>query len=279
MFHGIQVLLTLNYDNLRRIAKINDEGFWEQVERVKPGSPNDSPGGYGQFSLYFKMSTRERKEDQIISYLTLRTLIGAIGILLPLFLFITDSAAQKTLRIEDSISDYYDNGISGDLFVGVLFVLGFFLLSYKGYERIDNQASSAGFVFALGVALFPTMSDNKLVHVLHFVFATLLFSVFIFFSLYLFRKTKKDGTKTKQKVYRNRVYVTCGIIMIGCIACIALSQLKAFTEITDQYNLVFWLETIALVSFGFSWIVKGELLWKDAKKPAISDDVSDKFVI
>jgi hypothetical protein len=29
------------------------------------------------------------------------------------------------------------------------------------------------------------------------------------------------------------------------------------------WHPVFWLETIALWSFGFSWFVKGDTLWRD----------------
>jgi hypothetical protein len=159
----------------------------------------------------------------------------------------------------------FDNAAAGDVLVGVLFVLGFFLLSYKGYERIDDIAASLGCVFALGIALFPTTSHDKLTHTLHFIFAFFLFADFIFFSLYLFRKSDKYGIKTQQKKNRNKVYLICGIIMIFCVAAIAAcSFINAWAVATNTYNLIFWFETIALASFGFSWIVKGELLWKDA---------------
>ncbi|HRX92798.1 MAG TPA: hypothetical protein P5158_01715, partial [Chitinophagaceae bacterium] len=79
-----------------------------------------------------------KPNDQIISYYTLRILIGAIGILLPLLVVIGKWVSNKTPALEYSISDYYDNGAAGDILVGVLFVLGFFLLTYKGPEKIDN---------------------------------------------------------------------------------------------------------------------------------------------
>src|SRR5450432_3079276 len=126
-------------------------------------------------------TTTGGENDQIISYFTLRVLIGAAGVLLPFLLVIGKFIYNNSLQIEYSISDYYDNGTAGDILVGVLFALGFFLLSYKGYDRIDSRAANLGCVFALGVALCPTTSNNAIVHKLHFVFALLLFSVFIFF--------------------------------------------------------------------------------------------------
>lgn len=210
------------------------------------------------------MATNEKNNQQIISYFRLRQLIGILGIALPLLMVVFKYISSNSWQIEFSISDYYNDGSAGYVFVGVLFVLGFFLMSYKGYEKIDDRASDFGCICALGVALFPTTSTNNFVHIMHFVFALLLFSTFIFFSLYLFRKTSSPKTITKKKVMRNRVYVTCGIIMIVCIIGIALASLGIMGSAAGKYKIVFWLEAVALGSFGFSWIVKGELLWKDA---------------
>ena len=204
-------------------------------------------------------------KNQIISFLTLRTLIGVLGLLLPFLLVLFDSFSLGKPAIEPSISDYYDNGAAGDILVGVLFVLGFFLLSYKGYEKIDNVSADLGCVFALGVALFPTTSENKLIHNLHFVFAFLLFSTFIFFALVLFRKTDKIKKPTQQKLNRNRVFLICGIIMILSVLGIILSVQDVFGSEADRYSLIFWFETAALIAFGFSWLVKGEVFWKDIK--------------
>jgi len=196
--------------------------------------------------------------DQIIPYYTLRVLIGAAGISLPLLLWIGKLIFNNSWQVEYSISDYYDNGTAGDILVGVLFALAFFLVSYKGYAPIDSIAANFGCAFALGVALCPTTSDNKIIHILHFVFALLLFSVFIFFSIYLFRK--KSPHPTKQKKNRNKVYLICGILMIICIAGIAVYQIF---DLNSSWHPVFWLESLALISFGFSWITKAEVLFED----------------
>ena len=95
---------------------------------------------------------------------------------------------------------------------------------------------------------------------MHFVFAVLLFSVFIFFSIYLFRKSDTAKGVNKQKDKRNQVYFICGIIMILCIAGITLSML-AFEPASIKYHLVFWFESIALIAFGISWVTKAEFLY------------------
>jgi fatty acid desaturase len=209
----------------------------------------------------------ENPNDQIISYYTLRILIGATGVLLPLLVFFGKYISQGSGVLEFSISDYYDNGTAGDILVGVLFVLGFFLLSYKGPEPIDNRAADVGCVAALGVALFPTTyCPSCWVHYLHFVFALLLFSVFIFFSIYLFRKTNPAKAMTPEKRDRNKVYLICGIIMIVCIAAIAFSLLVLEPSVSSKYKLVFWFESLALVSFGISWITKSESFYLKDKE-------------
>lgn len=199
------------------------------------------------------------KNDQVISYYALRILIGATGVFLPILLIIGNLFANNSFKIEYSVSDYYDNGTAGDILVGILFVLGFFLMTYKGYDKTDSRAANLGCVFALGVALCPTTSGNNFIHILHFVFALLLFSVFIFFSIYLFRKTG-PGKCTKQKDKRNKVYLVCGILMIASIIGIALVML-VFKPAAQDYHLVFWFESLALVSFGISWITKAEYLF------------------
>jgi hypothetical protein len=202
--------------------------------------------------------------DQIIPYYTLRILIGAAGILLPILLVIGKLISQNSFKLEYSISDYYDNSTSGDILVGVLFALAFFLVSYKGYAAIDSIAANFGCAFALGVALCPTTSSNKFVHYAHFGFAFLLFSVFIFFSIYLFRKSSPHPTK--QKKNRNKVYLICGIIMIACIVTIAGFEIFADALVREKLHPVFWFESLALVSFGFSWITKAEVVFQDQKK-------------
>ena len=211
-----------------------------------------------------KTKRRGNDNDQIIPYYTLRMLIGAAGILLPILLVIGKLISENSFQIEYSISDYYDNSTAGDILVGVLFSLAFFLVSYKGYAAIDSIAANFGCAFALGVALCPTTGKNQLVHYAHFVFAFFLFSVFIFFSIYLFRKSAPHPTK--QKKNRNKVYLICGIIMVVCIAGIAMFEFFVSQPVREKWHPVFWLESLALASFGFSWITKAEMVFSDDNK-------------
>lgn len=212
-----------------------------------------------------KIKNEQSEQDQIISYKTLRIMMGLAGIFLPLLVFIGKAIAEKNYEIEFSISDYYNNNTGGDILVGVLFALSFFLFAYKGPEPIDNRVADIGSVAAVGVALFPTTVKGW-VHYAHFVFAIILFTVFIIFSLYLFRKTKKDKEPTPEKKKRNKLYLVAGIIMIGCIAGLTIA-IWFFEEACEKYKLVFWGETIALIAFGISWLTKAEwLYWIDREE-------------
>ena len=72
---------------------------------------------------------------------------------------------------------------------------------------------------------------------------------------------------TSEKKNRNRVYLICGIIMILCIAAITFSLLVLDASVSAKYKLVYWFESIALVSFGISWITKSESFYlKDKEK-------------
>jgi magnesium-transporting ATPase (P-type) len=113
---------------------------------------------------------------------------------------------------------------------------------------------------AMGIALFPTTSDKKFIYTTHLVCAVLLFTVFIVFSLYLFRKAKKNTNPTPEKVKRNRIYFACGIIMIVCIVgmfgCYLINPPFAY-----KHNIIFWGETVALIAFGISWLTKAEWMY------------------
>lgn len=206
------------------------------------------------------MSMANRENLQIISYLTLRTLIGSFGILLPIVLAVGGFISTGSFTLESSISSYYDTPMR-DVFVGILFVLGFFLLAYKGYKPIDNIAATLGFVFALGVALCPSSSSVKAVWVVYFVSAGLLFGVFVFFSLYLFTKTHEGEEPTPGKKRRNTVYWICGLAIVFFLLIMALCFIFLPPQVREAYKLIFWLETGALWAFGISWLVKGRFLW------------------
>jgi hypothetical protein len=218
------------------------------------------------------MATTPRREERtvtrtdsdgqvIVSYLTLRRVVGVLGVALPVVLALWGFVLCQSLEIQHSISDYY--GLrTRDAFVGILFTIAWFLFTYKGYERKDNIAGNLACFFALGVALFPN-SGSDWEKAVHFVSAVALFLVLSYFSLFLF--TKSSVAPTPQKRMRNRIYKACGLVMLICIALIGLYYWLLADTPVSRLTPVFWLESLALWSFGLSWFVKGETLLRDKK--------------
>ncbi len=211
----------------------------------------------------------EQRNNLVISYLTLRTTIGVLGMSLP---FVVSLGALVLFQtgFQSSISAYYHTGMR-DVLVGTLWAIGFFLFSYKGYERADNVAGNLACLFAVGVALFPTSPDGAaeagvlLIGAVHEVFAGLLFLILIYFCLFLFTKTDPHVPPTKRKLQRNRVYRACGYTMSMCILLIAIYMLlpRDLASLFTAYKPVYWLETLAILAFGVSWFTKGEAILKD----------------
>ena len=136
-----------------------------------------------------KEDTNPNEAQINLSYITLRKLIGWLGLLLPLLVYMIE------LRYEPSISDYYYTK-SGVLFTSVTTLLGAFLISYKGYKQkpdewfSDNLVTWVGGILIIIVAAIPTVykgseccptpicyTQNDVLRYIHFGSAVLFFIV------------------------------------------------------------------------------------------------------
>ena len=220
---------------------------------------------------------REEADNKLLamSYLELRRAVGVLGIALPVILVVGAFFLDQE-GILNSISAYYYTSMEG-VFVGILFVTGAFLFSYKGHEPKDDYAGDLACIFAIGIALFPSTPEKKAIcseavsestfaGKLHFVFAALYFITLIYFCLFLFTKSNKPPDELNpEKRFRNAIYRVCGYTMAACIILIGLYffVLKCKYSWLDNLKPVFWLETLAVWAFGFSWLIKGETLFRD----------------
>jgi hypothetical protein len=200
-----------------------------------------------------------RPKSEIVSYRTLRRVVGLLGVSLPVVLAVWGFALFGEIRLEPSISDYYVLR-TRDAFVGVVFTIGWFLFTYRGYDWRDNMAGNLACVFALGVALFPN-GGSRGEHVAHVVSAAAFFLVLAYFSFFLF--TLSAGSPTPQKIVRNRIYRACGVAIVACVVLAAADYVFSSTSLLRALSPMFWLESGALWAFGVSWFVKGETLFKD----------------
>ncbi len=223
------------------------------------------------------------KEDpRLISFNTLRKSVGWFGILLPAAMLLANFAFGSCHAIQDSNSHYYYT-ISGNLLIGILGSVAIFLLSYKGYpdDKMDNILTTLAGICAFGIAFFPT-NDNSadscaIIHLplssarnsAHYIFSALFFILLAGISFFKFTKSK--GTKTDRKLMRNKIYRACGILIIFFIGLIALYGIFGkHLHWVDKYKPVFWLEWLAFFAFGFSWLVKGEMVLRDKPEDKVA---------
>lgn len=235
---------------------------------------------------------KEADNDLVISYLTLRNLIGISGMLLPLILILATSRSDTDARVQKTISDYYYTS-SGELFVVILSMLAVFLFTYRGYSRGDKIWTFLAGIGAMGVAFFPTSSSScnpitfsihasrcrvpRLLDMVewHLLFAALFFVAIAIVSIFYFtRKEPGAATETAEgkktpKGIRNMIYRVCGWTIIACIIGISIyfssvSVRNALSSIT-RLPVVFTLETLAIEAFGVAWVTKGETLWPDGE--------------
>ncbi len=215
-------------------------------------------------------------QNLVIGYLQIRKIIGLLGMLLPVILVVGNYFLGNCTYIQMSISQYYYTDI-GDVFIGILFAISIFLFTYNGYDSRDNWAGNFACIFGLAAAIFPTNMKNPVpacnfslvpnpfpnyFQYIHTGAAVVFFIILAYFSLFLFTKGEANPTSTKKT--RNKIYKTCGYIIIACFLVLFLIFInKSLKESLESYKPIFVLETIILWAFGFSWLVKGGVILKD----------------
>jgi hypothetical protein len=212
----------------------------------------------------------ETNQNAVLSYWALRRSVGAIGVALPFVLAIGGMVAFD-VGLQSSISAYYYTGMR-DVFVGSMCAVGVFLLSYR-FGKLDDVLGDVAGVSAIGLALFPTAAAGasgweRAAGVAHFVFAAVFFGALAIFSLVLF--TRSGGDETPRKLLRNWIYRVCGWTIVACIVLAVVTGLLLDGTVKAELKPLFWLETVAILAFGVSWLVKGEALLGD--RPQLDQD-------
>ena len=240
----------------------------------------DEPSAIGRM-LKLNYATPEDKDKVwLTQQRTLRILVGILGVSLPLLLFLAlliDAGYSRPLY---SISHYYFTR-ANSIFVIIVSLLAFFLLIYKGKALLDFIISSLAGLFALALLVFPTSNISNICHDpenivsltilkiskvrpnFHYISAAIFLICLAVMSLFIFTKTDKPDREAMgiNKRRRNRIYITCGILMIAAILVILANFLGLISDdLFSKYHLTFWMETVAVESFGVSWLVKAEVI-------------------
>lgn len=206
-----------------------------------------------------------------------RKLIGGLGLSLPILLPLSE------MELLSSMSHYYYYSLSSILFIVVLSSFGLFLISYKGYQKdSSNEKISDDFLTNIGgfailiVVLIPTQCANsesvtidalcasenypllghmnKTLNIIHLISAGIFIFTMGWMSKYKFTRGQNQAN--------NKIYRLCGNIVWGAIALLIVLVIIAFFQENFQITKydVFILETVALVPFGISWLIKGEAM-------------------
>lgn len=190
----------------------------------------------------------------IFDYKTLRFVMGLIAIAIaPVVSLIADITLS-------SVSASYHTE-ARNVFVGMLFIVGGFLGAYNGHTIWQSVWSKVAAIAALVVALFPTECDTCLpdrTSFAHGIAALTLFVILAYFCFGPFRKkTKGQGGK---KSRRSKIYLSCGLIMVGAMVAGVIAKFAYSNEVLKANAVVYWVEAVALTTFGFAWFVAGKTL-------------------
>lgn len=188
-----------------------------------------------------------------INTVRLRALIGWLGMLLPWIVVLLIGYFPSSIS-----ATWYTNACT--VFMIVLGSASVLLISYKGYEKIDDILLTCSGVAGLGICLFPCavyevsgkvgtfLIDCEISNTIHFICAIVFFGLLAYNSFFLF--TKCACVKTKKKKIRNIIYRVCGV---GMIASFAIMLLPAF-------HIQVWLtEAISLFFFAVSFLTKADI--------------------
>lgn len=196
-------------------------------------------------------------ENPALSYRNMRAIIGYVGVTLPLVLFVSGVVDG---HIESSISAYYYTKV-GNVFTGALCVIGVFLLAYRlTAMALDNVATTLAGLAALGVAFFhaaptnATLSQLRLADV-HLTCAAVLFILLGAISLLIFPSDMSEDDKLKDK-WRAPTYRGLGVAIWLSVVLMPILNAVARSFYNDSH-LFFVLETICVVAFAVSFILKG----------------------
>lgn len=217
------------------------------------------------------------------SYSVLRWFMVGFGFVLPLLLVVGGTSSwwwlKEALPVQDSLSAYYHagnpcipfQGVYRDLFVGLLAAIGFCLVIYTGFGKLENWLLNFAGFSLLGVAYFSTDWPNpaalescRLIPGFEPFKASLLlglpvsihtFSAVIFFLaitltnvLTALNTVEIIGGRNKQRFWRN-VYRVFRFIMPVSL-CIVLLLLRG------DKRLILWLEWAGIWAFSLYWLLK-----------------------
>ncbi|MBO6506662.1 MAG: hypothetical protein JJ850_01255 [Kordiimonadaceae bacterium] len=219
------------------------------------------------------MTKTDALQSRQINHKTMRQIVGGIALFLAFFTYWLSDVYWPVNSIS---ATYWTN--SGDLFVGSLIVVGFFLAAYNGKHGRDLEyyISKVAAVLAVFVALFPTDIEctadqvttgqacpvfapstwidaitgflGTSADVIHYVAAIPLFICLVVLLWFFSKRAKEKGHPGRALAYR--------ILAIAMIAGMAIIYGIVHFWLVRS-DAIFWVEGWALMTFGIAWLLAG----------------------
>jgi hypothetical protein len=221
----------------------------------------------------------------IINYMTLRRLIGWMGICLPFVVYLGNwvifthhvtACLLPSSKVPYSLSGYYYTHMRG-VFTGTFWALGVFLVAYNGFGRTDQVITTLAGLSAIGIATFPTLPSpafpadqtgtcgplvpveykssphQTLIGAGHQASLVVLIVTLIAMAWrFRYDQPGEEVTGTARAIY----LISAAGIAIGGAGAIAQNFLSNSVKVETPW--LFWFEIVAILFFGLSWFVKGE---------------------
>ena len=155
-----------------------------------------------------------------------------------------------------SISYFYHVAATRDLFVGLLWALGLFLVLFQGFGRAENLLLTAAGALLIGVAMVPTDIEQCTENTpfsWHEVFAFAFFACLFVVALGFSKRRLTYILWPPMRARFARAYNLAGCLMIGLpLAAWGLSRWQG----RDCGHAIYWIEAAAIAAFAFYWFVK-----------------------
>ena len=186
----------------------------------------------------------------------MKLIVGVIALSLPV---LTSNLAVDPL---DSISAaYWDiGGWPRNIFVGFLFAIGAFLLSYNGHSTREMFLSKVAALAAVGVAMFPCKCGGQaeIIPYVHYASAAVMFGILAVFCYFFLQRAR--AKHWLQARIRAVIYATCGLIIVLAMALMATDYLTGDALSQRIKRFTFHAEAAGLIAFGIAWLTASRII-------------------
>jgi len=154
-----------------------------------------------------------------------------------------------------SISFFYHVDATRDLFIGLLWAVGVFLILFQGLSRWENLTLSAGGVLLILVAMVPTSPQQctRTMFSWHAAFAVMFFACLFIVAIFFAKRRLDYFLWPPLRARFARAYDATGCLMIGLPL---LAYAVHLAQGRECGHVIYWIEAAAIVVFSSFWFVK-----------------------